>query len=78
MYRAARQAVAIGGKISGAGGGGFLLLYCPLEFQDDVRKTLAPLRELPFSLERDGSKAIFIGGEGRAAQARFSRQCCSR
>jgi D-glycero-alpha-D-manno-heptose-7-phosphate kinase len=59
MYQAARRAGAIGGKISGAGGGGFLLLYCPVERQDDVRKALAPLRELPFGLERDGSKAIF-------------------
>jgi D-glycero-alpha-D-manno-heptose-7-phosphate kinase len=59
MYQAARRAGAIGGKISGAGGGGFLLLYCPVECQDDVRKALAPLRELPFALERDGSKAIF-------------------
>ena len=59
MYRAARQAGAIGGKITGAGGGGFLLLYCPVERQDDVRKALAPWRELPFALERDGSKVIF-------------------
>jgi D-glycero-alpha-D-manno-heptose-7-phosphate kinase len=59
MYQAARRAGAIGGKISGAGGGGFLLLYCPVERQDDVRRALAPLRELPFALERDGSKAIF-------------------
>jgi D-glycero-alpha-D-manno-heptose-7-phosphate kinase len=59
MYQAARRAGAIGGKISGAGGGGFLLLYCPVEHQDDVRKALAPLRELSFALERDGSKAIF-------------------
>jgi D-glycero-alpha-D-manno-heptose-7-phosphate kinase len=59
MYQAARQAGAIGGKISGAGGGGFLLLYCPAEHQEGVRKALLPLRELPFSLERDGSKVIF-------------------
>jgi D-glycero-alpha-D-manno-heptose-7-phosphate kinase len=59
MYQAARGAGAIGGKISGAGGGGFLLLYCPVERQGDVRKALAPLRELSFALERDGSKAIF-------------------
>jgi D-glycero-alpha-D-manno-heptose-7-phosphate kinase len=59
MYQAARSAGAIGGKISGAGGGGFLLLYCPVERQDDVRKALAPLRELSYALERDGSKAIF-------------------
>jgi D-glycero-alpha-D-manno-heptose-7-phosphate kinase len=59
MYQTARQAGAIGGKISGAGGGGFLLLYCPVERQENVRKALFPLRELPFALERDGSKVIF-------------------
>lgn len=59
MYQAARRAGAIGGKISGAGGGGFLLLYCPLEKQEDVRRALRHLRELPFNLERDGSKVIF-------------------
>ena len=59
MYEAARRAGAIGGKISGAGGGGFLLLYCPVERQNDVRRALAPLRELAFALERDGSKVIF-------------------
>ncbi|MFQ5813736.1 MAG: GHMP kinase [Anaerolineae bacterium] len=59
MYRLARQAGAIGGKITGAGGGGFLLLYCPQEKQDDVRAALHHLRELPFRLERDGTKVIF-------------------
>lgn len=50
---------ALGGKITGAGGGGFLLLYCPREKQDDVRSALHHLRELPFHLERDGTKIIF-------------------
>ena len=59
MYRAARRAGAIGGKITGAGGGGFLLFYCPVERQNDVRKALEPLRELHFTLEQDGSKVIF-------------------
>jgi D-glycero-alpha-D-manno-heptose-7-phosphate kinase len=59
LYHAARQAGAIGGKITGAGGGGFLLLYCPLQCQDDVRLALDGLQELPFALERDGSKVIF-------------------
>ena len=41
IYQTARKAQAIGGKISGAGGGGgFLLLYCPLERRDDVRSSL--------------------------------------
>jgi D-glycero-alpha-D-manno-heptose-7-phosphate kinase len=59
MYAAARRAGAIGGKITGAGGGGFLLLYAPRPRQDDVRAALRHLRELPMSLEPDGSKVIF-------------------
>lgn len=59
MYEIARQAGAIGGKITGAGGGGFLLLYCPVDRQREVRRALAHLREMPFQLERDGTKVIF-------------------
>jgi D-glycero-alpha-D-manno-heptose-7-phosphate kinase len=59
LYAAARKAGAIGGKISGAGGGGFLLLYCPPRYQDEVRQALRSLRELPFRLDPDGSKVIF-------------------
>lgn len=59
MYASARQAGALGGKITGAGGGGFLLLYCPYSRQDAVREALSGLQELPFKLESDGSKVIF-------------------
>jgi D-glycero-alpha-D-manno-heptose-7-phosphate kinase len=59
MYQAARRAGALGGKITGAGGGGFLLLYCPRERQENVREALHSLRELPFKLEMDGTKVIF-------------------
>ena len=59
MYEAARNAGAIGGKIAGAGGGGFLLLYVPWECQNKVRMALNGLQELPFRLEEDGTKAIF-------------------
>jgi len=59
MYTAARKAGAVGGKITGAGGGGFLLLYCPLEKQDSVRAALPNYQELLFQLEPDGSKVIF-------------------
>jgi D-glycero-alpha-D-manno-heptose-7-phosphate kinase len=58
MYEAARRAGALGGKITGAGGGGFLLLYCPPKYHDAVRYALRDLRELPFRLEKDGSKVI--------------------
>ena len=59
IYEVGRRAGAIGGKLVGAGGGGFLLFYCKKEKQDDVRKALRGLRELPFRLEKDGSKVIF-------------------
>jgi D-glycero-alpha-D-manno-heptose-7-phosphate kinase len=59
MYDTARRAGAIGGKIAGAGGGGFLLLYVPYECQSDVRNALNGLQELPFRLESDGTKVIF-------------------
>ncbi len=59
MYLKAKKAGAKGGKIAGAGGGGFLLLYVPLHKQTSVRAALKDYRELPFKLERDGSKAIF-------------------
>ena len=59
MYEAARGAGAIGGKIAGAGGGGFLLLYVPRDRQNQVRLKLSRLQELPFRLEADGTKVIF-------------------
>jgi D-glycero-alpha-D-manno-heptose-7-phosphate kinase len=59
MYESARRAGAIGGKITGAGGGGFLLLYVPYERQNAVRQALHGLQELPFRIEADGTKVIF-------------------
>lgn len=59
MYETARRSGAMGGKLTGAGGGGFLLLYVPYECQENVRTALNGLQELPFRLEADGSKVIF-------------------
>jgi D-glycero-alpha-D-manno-heptose-7-phosphate kinase len=61
MYEAARQAGATGGKLCGAGGGGFLLLYVPSERQTAVREALAFAQELPFRLGAVGSRAVFDG-----------------
>jgi len=59
MYQMGLDAGALGGKITGAGGGGFLLLYCPREKQYNVRAALSSFQELPFHMEQDGSKVIF-------------------
>jgi len=58
-YQLAIEAGALGGKITGAGGGGFMLLFCPREKLYNVRAALRELLELPFHLEPDGSKVIF-------------------
>jgi D-glycero-alpha-D-manno-heptose-7-phosphate kinase len=59
IYQKAIKAGALGGKITGAGGGGFFLFYCPPEKRQAVRMALSLFRELPFRLERDGTKVIF-------------------
>ncbi len=59
MYAVAMDAGALGGKICGAGGGGFLLLYVPKDKQDRVRAVLSDYRELPFMLDSFGSRIIF-------------------
>lgn len=62
-YDQARRAGAIGGKILGAGGGGFLLLYVPEEKQAEVRAALAHLRLINFGFEPQGSKIIYVEDE---------------
>ncbi len=59
LYDASIEAGALGGKIAGAGGGGFLLTYCRPECRSKLRTRLSHLRELPFNLEPAGSKIIF-------------------
>ncbi len=59
-YEAARQAGALGGKVTGAGGGGFLMLYCPPERQDAVTEALTALglQRRPFALEEEGVQIL--------------------
>jgi D-glycero-alpha-D-manno-heptose-7-phosphate kinase len=59
MYALARTHGALGGKICGAGGGGFLLVYCPVERHERLEKGMRDYRPMPFRLEPDGSKVIF-------------------
>ncbi len=63
-YRRARAAGAIGGKISGAGGGGFLLLYAPPEKHGDITRALPELRPVPFRFSPQGSKVIYVEENG--------------
>ncbi len=58
MYTSAQDGGALGGKISGAGGGGFLMVYCRRPDQDNLRESLDNYREMPFMLEPYGSKII--------------------
>jgi D-glycero-alpha-D-manno-heptose-7-phosphate kinase len=58
IYERAIKAGAIGGKISGAGGGGFFLLCVPSDKRQSVRHALSNLREMPFRLERGGSRIV--------------------
>ncbi len=69
-YRLAREAGAEGGKLLGAGGGGFLLLCCEPGKQQQVRATLAHLREMSFAMTNDGSQVLHNDGQNRPILAR--------
>ena len=58
VYERAVKAGAFGGKISGAGGGGFFLLCVPSNKRQAVRHALSNLQEMPFRLERGGSRIV--------------------
>lgn len=60
-YEAAIAAGSTGGKLLGAGGGGFLLFYCPTEdIKQNVRKSLSDLKELEFEFDQAGCSIIMI------------------
>ena len=59
-YDLALKAGAKGGKILGAGGGGFLLLYCDEEDHEKVRRVLRDLQEFSVKLEAEGSRIMYI------------------
>jgi D-glycero-alpha-D-manno-heptose-7-phosphate kinase len=71
LYRVAREHGALGGKITGAGGGGFLLLYCDPERQESVRTAMAAIgvNEMAFAFDSQGAQVIvndpFIDGDER-------------
>lgn len=61
MYITARNAGAIGGKLLGAGGGGFFLLFVEPEKQMQVKEALSKYLHVPFSLENGGSQIVYFG-----------------
>lgn len=63
LYSRAQKAGAIGGKITGADGGGFLLLFVPPSKQKNVREALSDRIHVPFSFESKGSQIIFYEPE---------------
>ncbi len=64
MVEAALQAGAVGGKLLGAGGGGFLLLFVRPQEQPAVEAVLRGLLRVPFQFENSGSQIIFYGADG--------------
>lgn len=59
LYFSALNAGAVGGKLLGAGGGGFMLLFVPPHKRQKVRKSLKDLLEIKFSFENSGSQIIY-------------------
>lgn len=62
-YQLAMDNGALGGKLLGAGGGGFLLFYCEKDKQDKLRKAMSDLVELPFEFDNSGTKVIYVGSK---------------
>ena len=63
IYGKALKAGAVGGKITGAGGGGFLVLFVPPESHWSVRNALPGMKDLEFKIEPQGSKIIYVGDD---------------
>lgn len=61
IYKKGIEAGALGGKLLGAGGAGFILFYCPKDRQDSFRKKMKDFTETPFSFEYQGSQVIYVG-----------------
>lgn len=59
-YAKARKAGAVGGKLLGAGAGGFLMFYAPPEKHEAITKSLGKLRRMDFKFEPQGSRIIFV------------------
>jgi len=63
IYKAGIRGGASGGKLLGAGGGGFMLFYCERAKQQKLIEELKPLEKFDFDFEREGSKVIYFADE---------------
>jgi D-glycero-alpha-D-manno-heptose-7-phosphate kinase len=78
IYARGLRGGALGGKVLGAGGGGFVLLFVPPERQRAVRSELADLVHVPFRFESSGSHVIFYEmGEDYSSAAKDNASCLS-
>ena len=66
IYERAKENGALGGKLLGAGGGGFMLLYVPEEQQTRFKKSVEGLKYIPFKFENTGTKIIYNDGKVNA------------
>lgn len=73
IYELALSAGAVAGKLTGAGGGGFMLLFVPPEMQPEVRKRLEHLIHVPFRFEQAGSQIIYFDREEDYAKHDIAR-----
>ena len=63
MYDTALKAGACGGKLLGAGSGGFILLYVDDEHKESVRKALSDYMEVPIRFENGGTRVLYYSPE---------------
>ena len=62
-YEKAMNAGALGGKLLGAGGAGFMIFYVKSENQDAVRTALGNLREMDFEMDNSGASIVHVDKE---------------
>lgn len=74
IYQTGIHAGALGGKVLGAGGGGFVLFYVPPHQQSQVREALSKLLEVDFRFERSGSQIVHYNPDSAIYQGARSRR----
>ena len=71
LYDMAIKAGALGGKLLGAGGGGFLLFYCEKEKQPSLIKAMEKLMIVPFNFETGGAQVLYYSPQNYSPRNDF-------